>query len=221
MNVIIYCRVSTNKTTQETSLKRQREELQSLAQKQGFNVIRVIEEKRSGYEVDRPGILELLDRVMDDTVEGVLIQDETRLGRGQTKIALYHQLKKSGIAIYSLSTLGELQLSESDEMVLEIVSIVEEYQRKIHNIKIKRGMKKAVQNGYKPEKNLKNQDLAPGRDRKVFPIEEVIRLKENGLTFHDIAITLRGLGYEVSKATVHRRYQEHQKLGQDGHDSLE
>ena len=40
-------------------------------------------------------------------------------------------------------------------MVLKIVAMVEEYQRKLHNIKIKRGMKRAVENGYKPEKNLK------------------------------------------------------------------
>lgn len=37
-------------------------------------------------------------------------------------------------------------------MVLEIVSIVEEYQRKIHNMKIRRGMKRAVKNGFKPQK---------------------------------------------------------------------
>ena len=52
-------------------------------------------------------------------------------------------------------------------MVLEIVGIVEEYQRKIHNLKIKRGMKKAVENGYRPEKNLKNQHEGTGRERIV------------------------------------------------------
>jgi hypothetical protein len=29
------------------------------------------------------------------------------------------------------------------------------------------------------------------------------------LTFSEIAATLRGFGYNVSKATVHRRYQEY------------
>lgn len=42
-----------------------------------------------------------------------------------------------------------------DTMLLEILAIVEEYQRKIHNAKIKRGMKRAVENGYRPEKILK------------------------------------------------------------------
>ena len=41
------------------------------------------------------------------------------------------------------------------------------------------------------------------------PIDEILRLRKNGLTFHEIASTLRGLGHQVSKATVHRRFQQH------------
>ena len=74
----------------------------------------------------------------------MLIQDETRLGRGNAKIALLHCILKENIKLYSISHNGELQLSESDSMVLKIVGMVEEYQRKLHNIKIKRGMKRAV-----------------------------------------------------------------------------
>jgi len=102
-----------------------------------------------------------------------------------------------------------LELSDSDSMVLQIVGIVEEYQRKIHNLKIKRGMKKAVQNGYDPSKNLKKRNQAPGRERIEFPIEEVVRLRSNKMTFAEIANVLNGLGYQLSKATVHRRFQEY------------
>jgi hypothetical protein len=34
-------------------------------------------------------------------------------------------------------------------------------------------------------------------------------LRHNGLTFAEIAATLSGFGYPVSKATVHRRYREY------------
>ncbi len=94
-------------------------------------------------------------------------------------------------------------------MVLQIVSMVEEYQRKIHNIKIKRGMHRAIEQGYRPEKNLKNHGDHSGRERKEAPIMEIVRLRGNSLTFAEIAATLRGFGYQVSKATVHRRYQEY------------
>ncbi|MCM3113860.1 recombinase family protein [Neobacillus sp. MER 74] len=209
MKAIIYCRVSTNKETQETSLKRQEEELTQLAHSYQFEVDSVIKEKASGYEFDREGIFQLLERIKDDQVHAVLIQDETRLGRGNAKIAILHCILKENIKLYSISQSGELQLSESDSMVLKIVGMVEEYQRKLHNAKIKRGMKRAVQNGYKPEKNLKNLGEGSGREKIEVPVEEIVRLRKNGLIFAEIAATLRGFGYNISKATVHRRYQEY------------
>jgi DNA invertase Pin-like site-specific DNA recombinase len=209
MKAVIYCRVSTTKETQETSLARQEEELTALAASRGLEVVKVIKEQASGYDLEREGILDLLSTIKDKQIKAVLIQDETRLGRGNAKIALLHCIVKEDVKLYSISHLGELQLSESDSMVLQIVSMVEEYQRKIHNIKIKRGMNRAIEHGYKPERNLKNQGENSGRERKEAPLAEIVRLRGNGLTFAEIAATLRGFGYQVSKATVHRRYQEY------------
>jgi DNA invertase Pin-like site-specific DNA recombinase len=212
LKAIIYCRVSTNKKTQETSLKRQKEELYQLANRFGFQVVKCIEEQASGYEVDREGIFELLEDFEGGRADCLFIQDETRLGRGNTKIALFHQLMKRNITIFTAIHEGKLEIAEADSMVLQIVGIVEEYQRKLQNAKIKRGMKRAVANGYNPSKNLSHNDSAPGRERKEVPIEEIVRLRNKELTFDEIATTLNGLGYSVSKATVHRRYQEYQLI---------
>lgn len=215
MKAVIYCRVSTTKDEQETSLKRQKEELLKLADEKGMEVVGIIEEQESGYKIEREGIFQLLDMIKHKKPDVLLIQDETRIGRGNAKIAIIHCILKEGVKIYTISHNGELELSEADSMVLEIVSIVEEYQRKIHNMKIKRGMKRAIQNGYKPEKNLKNQHLPSGKEKKEVPIEEIVRLRANNLTFKDIAATLRGFGYNVSKATVHRRYKEYMEENGD------
>jgi DNA invertase Pin-like site-specific DNA recombinase len=209
MKAIIYCRVSTTKETQESSLARQEEELSALAALKGFEIEKIIKEQASGYDLEREGILDLLSTIKEKDIKAVLIQDETRLGRGNAKIALLHCIVKEDVKLYSISHHGELQLSESDSMVLQIVSMVEEYQRKIHNIKIKRGMHRAIEQGYRPEKNLKNHGDHSGRERKEAPIMEIVRLRGNSLTFAEIAATLRGFGYQVSKATVHRRYQEY------------
>src|SRR5690625_1123856 len=211
MKAIIYCRVSTMKKEQETSLARQKSELNKLADRHHFTVIDCIEEQESGYEIDREGILKMLDYFSEGEANCLLIQDEPRLGRGNTRIALFHQLQKLNVSIYTTIHSGTLELSESDSMVLQIVGIVEEYQRKIHNAKIKRGMNRAIEEGYDPSKNLRNRNQAPGRERKTFPIEEVVRLRQSELTFAEITSILNGLGYDVSKATVHRRYQEFQK----------
>ncbi len=210
MKAIIYCRVSTDKEAQHSSLARQKEELIELAEKNGYVVFKVIEEKASGYEIERDGIFELLEDFKEKKAEILLIQDDTRLGRGNTKIALVHQLIKYQIQIQTINDYGELKLSETDTLVLDIVSIVEEYQRRLHNLKIKRGMRKAITNGYNPRENLGDLHLG-GRSKKEVPIEELVRLKSMNLTFREIAATLRGFGYDVSKATVHRRYQEYKK----------
>lgn len=209
MKAVIYCRVSTTKETQETSLERQEQELVQLAKRNQMEIVKIIKEQASGYDLDRDGILEVLEMAKEHTVQAVLLSDDTRLGRGNAKIALLHCILKENIKLYTITDNGELQLSESDSMVLKIVGIVEEYQRKLHNIKIKRGMKRAVENGYKPERNLKNLGENSGRDKIEVPIEEIVRLRKNDLTFAEIAATLRGFGYQVSKATVHRRYQEY------------
>lgn len=214
MKAIIYCRVSTEKEEQHSSFIRQREELTKLAELHSFSVYKVIEEKASGYEIDREGVFEFLDCFSRKEANILLIQDDTRLGRGNTKIALVHQLMKLGVQIISIGDNGTLKLSDTDSLVLEIVAIVEEYQRKLHNLKIKRGMKRAVRNGYKPHVNLHGENNG-GRSKKEVPINEIVRLKKLDLTFHDIAATLRGFGYDVSKATVHRRYQEYIKKEQN------
>ncbi|MFC9600012.1 recombinase family protein [Peribacillus butanolivorans] len=211
MKAVIYCRVSTEKESQETSLSRQEDELVKLAEKMDMEVVSIIKEQASGYELNRDGIFDMLDLFKTKEAEVLLIQDETRLGRGNAKIALFHVVLKEGVKIYTLSHDGELELSDSDAMVIQIVGIVEEYQRKLHNLKIKRGMLRAVEKGYRPQKNLQNQRNSTGRDRKEIPIEEIVKLRVNGLTFAEIAATLRGFGYNVSKATVHRRFLEYQQ----------
>jgi DNA invertase Pin-like site-specific DNA recombinase len=206
LNAVIYCRVSTNKKEQVTSLHRQEHELLELAQFYNMNVIKVIKEQASGYEANREGALELLKILRKGKVHAVLVQDETRIGRGDAKLAFIRCIQKENVKIYTHTHNGELELSDADTLVLKIVSHVEEFQRKIHNSKIQRGMQKAVENGYKPEKNIKNNFLG-GREQKELPIDEIVRLRNLKLTFEEIAATLRGTGkYEVSKATVNRRY---------------
>lgn len=206
---VIYCRVSTEKDTQEQSLVRQQEELEQLAETLQFECIEVFKDKKSGYEVDREGLLSLLDIVQQQQVDAVLVQDETRLGRGNARVAILHLLAKTNTEVITNHTNGTLALNEMDTMLLEILAIVEEYQRKLHNAKIKRGVNRAIQNGFDPSKNLSNRDAAPGRERLEVPIEEIVALRQKGLTFEEIANVLKGLGHSVSKATVHRRYQEY------------
>lgn len=208
MNVIIYARVSTKKEQQETSLQRQQEILSLWAQKLQANVVQVISEKHSGYDLNRNGLYELFYMMKSDSIDAILVQDETRLGRGEAKLAVIHQLYRHRCQIFSYQHGGKLELDAGESTVLHIIAKVEELQRKMMNQKISWGMKRAVhEKGFNPMRNLKNQGLG-GREKKKIPVEQIVALKQKKLTYEEIAATLKGFGYEVSRATVHRRYQE-------------
>lgn len=210
-NCVLYCRVSTEKDAQEMSLVRQEEELIELAAELDLDVVEMFKDKHSGFDIDREGLLSLLDFIRDEEVDAVLIQDETRLGRGNARMAVLHLLAKTNTTIYSRNDSGPIALNEMDTMLLEILAIVEEYQRKLHNAKIRRGMKRAVREGYRPERNLKNRGNAEGRERIEVPIDEIVALREKGLTYEEITGVLNGLGHDISKATVHRRFKEYEQ----------
>ncbi|MEK4627953.1 MAG: recombinase family protein [Solibacillus sp.] len=205
----LYCRVSTEKNTQETSLVRQQEELTKYAKSFGFQELAVFKDQSSGFDVDRDGLLDMLDYMKEQQIKVLFVQDETRLGRGNARMAVLHLIQKYEATVYSLNDAGPLALNEMDTMLLEILAIVEEYQRRMHNAKIRRGMRRAVENGYMPQNNLKNRGNIEGRERKDVPVEEIVQLRQKGLTFAEIATTLSGLGIQISKATVHRRYIEY------------
>lgn len=211
LNAIVYCRVSTTKDSQATSLDRQEKELTKWAAEKGAHVVKTIKEKHSGYDMDREGFFRIIELAKSKKANALFVQDETRIGRGNARIVLLHFLVKENIKVYSLHQGGELEVSEGDSLVLQIISLVEEYQRKLRNMKISRGMRVAMDKGFDPSRNLKNLDQAAGREKIEVPIEEIVRLREHQLTFQEIAATLRGLGYEVSKATVHRRYKEYEE----------
>ncbi|SEN31713.1 Site-specific DNA recombinase [Lihuaxuella thermophila] len=208
MKAIVYTRVSTKNEEQETSLERQQEELLAWAREMGLDVVRVISEQHSGFDLDRPGLYQLFDAIKKEKAKAVLIQDDTRLGRGEAKLAIIHQLYRMSCRIFSRQHQGELELDAGESTVLHIIAKVEELQRKMMNQKISWGMQRAIrEKGFDPTRNLKNQGLG-GREKKEVPVEQIIALKDKKLTFEEIAATLKGFGYDVSRATVHRRYQE-------------
>lgn len=208
MNVIIYARVSTKNSSQETSLDRQKALLTEWACELQATVLHIISEKHSGFDLNRQGLYELFYRTKNDQVDAVLVQDDTRLGRGEAKLAVIHQLFRNQCRIFSYQQGGELELDTGESTVLHIIAKVEELQRKMMNQKISWGMKRAIrEKGFNPTRNLKNRGSG-GREKKEVPVEQIVALKQKKLTYEEIAATLKGFGFDVSRATVHRRYQE-------------
>ena len=99
MTAVLYCRVSTEKETQASSLERQQEELEQYAIKEGYRVEASFQDKHSGFDVDREGLLEMMDFIKAHNIEALFIQDETRLGRGNARMAVLHLLQKANVEI--------------------------------------------------------------------------------------------------------------------------
>src|SRR5690606_16719458 len=125
MNVAIYARVSTEKKEQDSSIKRQVNELTAFCREQDYNIIEIIKEKHSGFDEEREGILSILELFKENKIEAVVIQDSTRLGRGNAKIALIHQIQKLNGQIITLEDKGAIALSDMEKMILEILSVIE------------------------------------------------------------------------------------------------
>ena len=87
---------------------------------------------------------------------------------------------KSATALAVNSHVSEAQKLLVQELfnTVGLTTIVEEYQRRIHNAKIRRGMRRAVENGYRPQDNLKNHGNHEGRERIEVPIEVIVNLRQ-------------------------------------------
>lgn len=51
-------------------------------------------DQHSGYDVERDGLLEMLDFIKEEKIHALFVQDETRLGRGNARMAVLHLLQK-------------------------------------------------------------------------------------------------------------------------------
>ena len=81
----LFMRVCTTKSARNIIIT-SKDELLHLAERYQMNVTKVIEEQASGYTIERDGILEVLDTIRDEQIDVLLIQDETRLGRGMQRL---------------------------------------------------------------------------------------------------------------------------------------
>jgi len=112
INAIIYSRVSSESERQDT--QRQTSELKEYANRMGYNVIEIYEEKVSGFKKNeqRPIFSKMLDDINTNQIDKVLVWELSRIGRSVLQslqnIQTLHDLKV-GIYIknFNLETLNE------------------------------------------------------------------------------------------------------------------
>ena len=143
IRVVIYSRVST--ITQD--YKRQTEELKDYAQKMGYDVLGVFEEKISGAKKneDRPQLLAMMDFIKTNKVSKVLTWELSRIGRNTLEVLKTIQLLTDNrislyIKNYNIETLNETSdVNPLSEFMIQILNSVSQMERATIRQRIKSG----------------------------------------------------------------------------------
>ena len=154
MNVVILVRVSSKSDRQEYD--RQISDLTAVAQRNGWNVVRVIKAKISATKTRllfREDIAELYDIIETGKVEKVLITELTRLGRVAKEIRdVYEFLAENNISIFIQSlgldtgAKGPFQKSINN-IIVTILSELAELETVRLSQRIKSGLQEARKKG--------------------------------------------------------------------------
>jgi len=97
--IFAYCRISTNKETQKTD--RQVLAIKEYANTNGFTIDEIVEEIKSGKDLDRPKYQEIKGKLRKGDV--IIVSDIDRLGRNAAQVITECQYyKEQGIKIVAL-----------------------------------------------------------------------------------------------------------------------
>lgn len=152
-NCFIYCRVSTEEQADKGySLDTQEKLCRDFAKRSDYKVVTVYrDEGKSGTNLERPALQELLSRCTGNTsIDAVIIQETDRLARNtKDHLTIKAVLKKAGTKVISVA---QPMLDDSPEgmMIDTILASVNQFQSDINSRKTKRGMQERFEQGWWP-----------------------------------------------------------------------
>lgn len=106
----IYCRVAHSGPDSVDVLAGQRLQLETYAREHSLEIVGSSSDIGSGLTLDRPGLLDFLDAVEDESVDVLLLSDLARLGRNiNTVVRYWNLLRGRGVHVYTVMD-GEIDL---------------------------------------------------------------------------------------------------------------
>jgi DNA invertase Pin-like site-specific DNA recombinase len=152
---VIYSRVSSEGNRQDT--ERQTNELIEYANKMGYELVEVYEEKVSGYKKneDRPIFSRMLEEIEKGTIDKVLVWELSRIGRSVIQSLQNIQLltdKKVSIYIknFNLETLNDDKTPNSLSMfMVQILFSVANMEAQLTKSRMVSGYRNHIKNGGK------------------------------------------------------------------------
>lgn len=145
VNVVIYCRVSTEDQTNDP----QRAELRAEAARRAWTVAAEIEDTISGAKRSREGLDELMRLVRSRSIQGVLVYKLDRLGRSLPHLVqLIGEFDAHGVALVCTSQgLDTSDHNPAGRLVAHILAAISQFERSLISDRTKVGMRTAKANG--------------------------------------------------------------------------
>jgi DNA invertase Pin-like site-specific DNA recombinase len=210
MNVYIYLRKSRKDIEEESkhgydTLRRHREQLLALIKREGYNLAhKPFEEIVSGETIiERPQMQELLRRVENGDVDGVVVMDLDRLGRGDMlDQGLIDRAFRYSETLLITPSVTYDPTSEEWELIFGIKSLVGRGELKAITRRLQGGRKKSVTEGKSISKTppygyLRDENLIlyPDPDREWI-IKKIFEMSVHGQGRQYIAHELDKLGID-------------------------
>jgi DNA invertase Pin-like site-specific DNA recombinase len=187
---VIYSRVSSEGNRQDT--ERQTNELIEYANKMGYELVGVYEEKVSGFKKneDRPIFSKMLEEIEKGNIEKLLTWELSRIGRGVIQSLQNIQLltdKKVSIYIknFNLETLNDDKTPNSLSMfMVQILFSVANMEAQLTKSRMASGYRNHIKNGGKVGRKVGSIET---EEETIQKHSEIVKLLKKKLTIRQIS----------------------------------
>ena len=131
LEAAVYCRVSTQKYSQDESIERQQKDGYSAAEELGYENIKVYVDRKTGTTVGRKGYQQMLSRMEAGLIGVVIVKDLDRLNRNTLDWYLFlKEAQEHGVKIYFYLPRKFYQVT--DKIIIGVKALLaEEYSRSL------------------------------------------------------------------------------------------
>ena len=205
MRVWLYGRLSKDDDILMNSLENQLEILRAYALENGHIIVgQSFDDNVSGMRFDREGLDQVIAAVESGLIDAIIVKDLSRLGRHRTQTSLFiDYLRQCNVAVLSV-TEGINTLSESDDLMIGIKGLVNDFYAKDIGNKIRHGYRQKQKKGlvikapfgYWKDRNTGRIKLHPEASVTVLMIYELYR---DGLGQKEITRRLNAIKRKTPK----------------------